>query len=161
MCEREFRAYDTKQRMMVYNSDLWLPLGLKKLGHKEYPVSIADNGIHYTLDCNSSHYENDWEEDVISIFGIEIMEITDYQDFFVPSKKIYRNDIISFHLNDTDLATLCFIGTVQFSNQLNDWIVMSKDGQFIEMLNNIVQPKVIGNLFENPELLENDVLFTN
>ncbi|MDA8228697.1 MAG: YopX family protein [Desulfitobacterium hafniense] len=158
MRDMEFRAYDNKQRTMVYNKDLWLPKELKKLGHKEYPVYVTENGIHYTLDCLSNHYENDWEEDVTTIYDIEIMQFTNYWDCQEPSRKIYCNDIISFFVKGkVNYPDATNIGMVKYSEQSGDWIVVDKDEKFIEMLSRIEQPKVLGNWFDNPELLDGKV----
>ncbi len=151
----EFRAYDNKQKMMVYNNDLWLPHGLNKLGHKEYPVHVTDDGIHYTLNCISNHYENDWEEDVISILNIKIMQSTDSFDFEEPGRKLYSEDIISFHLEGNLNYTRDnrILGIIKYSEQYQDWIVVDQGDQFIEMLSKVALPKALGNCYDNPKLL--------
>jgi hypothetical protein len=156
----EFRAYDNQQKRMVYNNDLWLPHGLNKLGHKEYPVHVTNNGIQYTLNCISNHYENDWEEDVISILNIEIMQSTDSFAFEEPGKKLYSEDIISFRLEQNpnyteDNRTL---GRIKYSEQDQDWIVVDQDEQFIERLSKVTQSKVLGNWYDNPELLGKKII---
>jgi len=163
MGDMEFRAYDNKQRMLVYDKDLWLPQGLKKLGHKEYPVSITNTGIHYTLNCISNHYENDWEENVVSILGIEIMQATDSCDFEEPGRKIYSDDIISFYQDGTPNFSddQRILGRIKYSEQSHDWIVVDQGEQFIEMLSKVVQPKVVGNRFDNPDLLGSEICISN
>lgn len=155
MNEMEFRAYDNKGRTMIYNKDSWLPKGLKKLGWNEHPVYITNKGIHYTLDCISNHYENDWEEDVVTIHNIEIMQFTNFWDYGESRKKMYCNDIISFYLMGTlhnQLANKT-VGKIKFSEQIGDWIVVDIKEQYIEKLSRVEQPKVIGNWFDNAELL--------
>ncbi|MGC7871875.1 YopX family protein [Desulfosporosinus sp. SYSU MS00001] len=150
--EREFRAYDEKEKALIYDQDLWLPDYLKKLGHTEYPVHISSEGIHYTLDCLSSHYENDWEEKVIAFIGIDIMQYTNLLD--KTGKKIFGKDIISFYpsgnLTQRSARTL---GRIQYSEQSGEWIIVNKDEQFLDELDKANQPEVIGNWFENAELL--------
>ncbi|MFA6808199.1 MAG: YopX family protein [Eubacteriales bacterium] len=155
MMNKEFRAYDKKQKIMVYNEDFWLPKGLEKLGHKEYPVNITNNGIHYTLDCMSNHYEDEWDEDVVTSYDIEIMESTNYHDCEEPKRKIYSKDIISFYLIDKiyDSKAQRKIGKIAFSEQFADWIIVDNEEQFIEMLSKIEQPKVVGNWLDNSILL--------
>ena len=159
----EFRAYDSKQKMMVYNNDLWLPHGLSKLGHKEYPVHVTNSGIHYTLNCTSNHYENDWEENVISILNVEIMQSTDSHDFEEPGRKLYSEDIISFslegNLNFTENNRI--LGRIKYSEQYQDWIVLDQSDQFIEMLSKVAQPKVLGNWYDNPDLLGEKMCIIN
>lgn len=153
--DKEFRAYDKKQNIMVYNQALWLPKGLKKLGHKEFPVHVTDKGIRYTLNCLSNHYENDWEEDVVTRYDIEIMQFTNYWDCGEPKQKIYAEDLISFYLSDDINVpnSSKMIGKVILNEEIQEWIVVSKEGKFIEMLSRVVQPKVIGNWLDHPVLL--------
>ncbi|WP_088188805.1 YopX family protein [Desulfosporosinus sp. FKA] len=149
---REFRAYDKKEMALIYDQDLWLPDYLKKLGHTEYPVHISSEGIHYTLDCLSNHYENDWEEKVIAYIGFDIMQFTNLWD--KKGKKIFCNDIIAFcpagNLTNSSAKTL---GRIQYSEQSGEWIIVNKDDQFLNQLDKVNQPEVIGNWFENAELL--------
>lgn len=151
----EFRAYDFKGKTLIYDRDLWLPKELKKLGHKEHPVTISQEGIHYTLDCLSNHYENDWEEDVVAIHNIQIMQCTHLFDFGESKKKMYCNDIISFYpsrqLDDLDAQKM--IGRIQFSAQTGKWVIVDHEEQFLSELSLAEQPKVIGNWYDNPELL--------
>lgn len=155
MGEIEFRAYDSKQRTMIYNKDSWLPMSLKKFGHTEYPVHISDQGVHYTLDCLSNHYENDWEEDVVTRHGIELMQFTNYRSFAEPQRKIYANDILSFFVqsNLTYPDASKTTGRVIYNQQLGEWIVVDKKEQFLAKLSGAEQPNVIGNWFDTPELL--------
>lgn len=152
MNDMEYRAYSSKEKNMIYNQDLWLPMGLKKLGCNEHPVHITNEGIHYTLDCISNHYENDWEEDVVTYHGIEIMPFTRSWDAGEPRKKMYSNDIISFYVMGNSKIDQT-IGKIKFSEPLKDWIVVDKKEEFIERLSNVAQPKVIGNWFDHSELL--------
>ena len=156
MMDMEYRAYDNKQKMMVYSRDLWLPKGLKKLGHKEYPVRVTDNGIQYTLNCISNHYENDWEEEVVSILDIEIMPSTSFRDSQEPQREIYSNDIISFNINKSLLPfeDKRNIGRIKYNEASHDWMIVDKDDQFIEILSKVQQPTVLGNYFDNPEFLD-------
>lgn len=156
MSEIEFRAYDSKQKTMIYNKDSWLPMSLKKFGHTEYPVHISDQGVHYTLDCLSNHYENDWEEDVVTRHGIELMQFTNYRSVAEPQRKIYANDIISFfvHGNLTYPDAAKTTGRVIYNHQLSEWIVVDKEEQFLAKLSVAEQPHVIGNWFDTPELLK-------
>ncbi|WP_088227072.1 YopX family protein [Desulfosporosinus sp. FKB] len=150
--EREFRAYDEKEKALIYDQDLWLPDYLKKLGHTESPVHISSEGIHYTLNCLSNHYENDWEEKVIAYIGIDIMQNTNLLD--KTGKKIFGKDIISFYpsgnLTQSSAKTL---GRIQYSEQSGEWIIVNKHEQFLDELGKANQPEVIGNWFENAELL--------
>lgn len=154
MSETEFRAYDNEGKTMIYNEDSWLPKGLKKLGCSEHPVHVTNNGIHYTLDCISNHYENDWEEDVVTIHGIEIMQFTNFWDYGDSKKKIYGNDIISFYLRSASNHQLAkIVGKIKFSEQQGEWVIVDEKEQFIEKLSRVEHPMVIGNWFKSAELL--------
>ncbi|GBG57476.1 hypothetical protein SPFL3101_02821 [Sporomusaceae bacterium FL31] len=155
MSEMEFRAYDKKERTLIYDHELWLPQAFKKLGHTEYPVHITPEGIQYTLDCLSNHYENDWEENVVTRYGFEIMQFTNLWDDGESRKKMYCNDIISFYRKGTsDLGSLKMIGRITLSELTGDWILVDKEEQFLEELTKAVYPQVIGNWFDNAELLD-------
>lgn len=154
MMEMEFRAYDNQARTMVYNKDSWLPKGLKIFGLNQHPVLISDQGIHYTLDCLTNQYEDEWEKDVVTIHDIEIMPFTNSWDLGEIRKKIYENDIIAFSLtkNAKDMSARK-IGKIQFSEEYGTWIVVDKEEHFIEKLGGANQPIVLGNWFDNRELL--------
>lgn len=151
----EFRAYDRKGKSLIYDKELWLPQGLSKLGYTEHPVHISQSGIHYTLDCLSDHYPNDWEEHVIACLDIDVMPSTNRCDSSATPQMMYCHDIISFYRKEecNNVNSQKLIGQIQFSDQTGDWIIVDLNGRFMEMLSHAEQPRVLGNWFEHPELL--------
>ena len=150
----EFRAYDKNEKNLIYNQELWLPRSLKKLGHTAYPVHIGEDGIHYRLNCISNHYEDDWEEDVVTHYGLEIMPFTEFWDYGESGKKIYCNDIISFSCQvQSDLTSNSLTGRIAFCQESWEWIVVDKKYHYIEKLSQVNYPRVIGNWFDHADLL--------
>lgn len=150
----EFRAYDKKEKALIYNSELWLPEPLRKFGHTVNPVHITEDGVHYTLNCLSNHYEDDWEEDVVAHLGIEIMPFTNLWDHGESRKKIYANDIISFSFkSDSDLHPGLRTGRVTYSQEFEDWVLVDKQEQLVAKLSEVERLHVIGNWFDDCELL--------
>lgn len=145
MSVKEFRAYDSREKNLIYDREPWLPKPLKKLGHTAYPVHITEDGIHYRLNCLSNHYEDDWEEDVLTRYGMEIMPFTNLWDHGETRKKMYCNDIISF---SSSLS-----GRIIFCQESSEWIVVDKNEQCIDKLTHVECPQVIGNWFDHAELL--------
>jgi len=47
-----------------------------------------------------------------------------------------------------------YIGLVSWSTKSLAWILTNKDGEFSELLCRVEQPKIIGNIHQNPELLK-------
>jgi len=151
----EFRAYDKREKNLIYNQDLWLPRSLQNIGHTVYPVHITEDGIRYRLNCLSNHYEHDWEEDVVTCYGIEIMAFTGFWDHEEPRKKIYCNDIISIiPKENSDLPSSSQTGRIIFCQGSKEWIVVDKKEHYLEKLSQVNCPRVIGNWFDNAELLE-------
>lgn len=151
---KEYRAYDNREKNLIYDRELWLPKSLKKLGHTAYPVHITEEGIHYTLNCLSNHYEDDWEEGVLTRYGIEIMPFTNLWDHGATRRKMYCNDIITFTLKENmDIGSSLRTGRITFCQESSEWIVVDKNDQYINQLSHVECPRVIGNWFDHAELL--------
>ncbi|OSQ23607.1 hypothetical protein CCON61_08580 [Campylobacter concisus] len=77
---------------------------------------------------------------------IELLEFTGHYD--IEGKEIYSGYIVSFAASNKN-----YIGVVEWSNQSASFLVKAKD-HYGEYLNEINEILVIGNIYENKELLD-------
>lgn len=179
MREIKFRAWDIEKKVMVYDEDTFLPSNFKSHEHS-YPVYITQRGIHYTRKSDTNKDDNDfyvdvhqgkkfigsfyrnWEDEQIYI--CEVMQFTGLKD--KNGKEIYEGDIVRT-IHDTK-------GIVEFWDEyqtvahekdiltgtdvvyhpgipIYGWTIREGKSNF-RGFNTVSE--VIGNIWENPELLE-------
>lgn len=76
---------------------------------------------------------------------IELLEFTGHYD--IDGNEIYTGYIVSFMVNDKT-----YIGVIEWSNEYASFLVKTKD-YYEEYLNEIDEIIVLGNIYENKELL--------
>lgn len=76
---------------------------------------------------------------------IELLEFTGHYD--IEGNEIYTGYIVSFMVNDKT-----YIGVIEWSNEYASFLVKTKD-YYEEYLNEIDEIIVLGNIYENKELL--------
>lgn len=76
---------------------------------------------------------------------IELLEFTGHYD--IEGKEIYSGYIVSFMVNDKT-----YTGVIKWSNEYASFLVKTKD-YYEEYLNEIDEMLVLGNIYENKELL--------
>lgn len=77
---------------------------------------------------------------------IELLEFTGHYD--IEGNEIYTGYIVSFMVNDKT-----YIGVIEWSNEYASFLVKTKD-YYEEYLNEIDEIIVLGNIYENKELLD-------
>lgn len=97
--------------------------------YDNYPVNISSFGA--ILDLPSLY---------------DVMQYTGIKDIY--SKRVFEGDIVSFStLNDTEL-----IGEVKYYEDGASFLITAK-GRYVEHFNNVCDLEVLGNIYENKELL--------
>lgn len=76
---------------------------------------------------------------------IELLEFTGYYD--IKGKEIYSGYIVSFMVNDKT-----YTGVIEWSNEYASFLVKTKD-YYEEYLSKIDEMLVLGNIYENKELI--------
>ena len=132
MREIKFRAWSIKGKTMWHIN-------------KQMTLSIEGDSWQIRDNAISNRFMCSWHEDEKGI----LMQFTGLKD--KNGKEIYEGDIICPDKNNQNEKT---VGSVEWHEQLACFIVRYKDGtgwkSFIEM-------EVIGNIYENPELLRKDL----
>jgi hypothetical protein len=177
MRENKFRAWDAEQNKMLYDNDLWLPSSIL-ISHAIianaktcYPIKITNHGIvsgrqlgnsfiwveiHDDRDKPKSRaYYDEWEGDIWTS-GFPIMQYTGLFDKI--GKKIYECDIVRQGDNHPSVIEW---------NQLDEMIegtgyclheyypkTTKKDDRYHTTSAYTNGLEVIGNIYENPELLK-------
>jgi len=138
----KFRIWDKKNNMFIY---VWYA------SHKRLAISL--NGLVYSGMYDDVLPENDYT----------IQQYTGLKDR--DGKDIYEGDIIEHTFSKTtdDETSIHFgsklNGSVSFCNHLCAYIltIISDDrhnGDTFQLMNHAPSKKIIGNVFENPELLK-------
>lgn len=147
----KFRAWDNKFNKMVYDFILaptspdWSAFPI------EQPDDITRKDLRkmeerkgYLFPCGD-YTLTDWS----NYYGIEyykVMQFTGVKD--KNDKEIYECDIVK--CNDYPLSTLELIGEIVFVNQAFKIRTVLGDWSFVN------NPEVIGNIYENPELVKGE-----
>jgi uncharacterized phage protein (TIGR01671 family) len=136
--ELKFRVWDVKDKKFLNPSD------------------IAINGNGNLLITDSGWYEN-FENQNLSDYVVQ--QYTGFKD--IDRKEIFEDDIIELEASTKDNSTKKLTATIDYG--LGAFLVMTKneDGDlFFALLQEFhdkiykYQIKIIGNIFENPELLK-------
>ena len=83
--------------------------------------------------------------------GYNIMQFTGLHD--KNGKEIYEGDIVSFNLKSDSEGQPYIIGYIEYQTTFSGYRIMSFEGSFA-LDYNIKDIEVIGNIYDNPELLE-------
>ena len=137
MREIKFRAYIKKD----YNKELiGKTLEISSIHLKKNKVIIG-----YSI--NKSNYGNK----SFNYEDIELMQYTGLKD--KNGKEIYEGDIVSFNLKSDSEGQPYIIGYIEYQTTFSGYRIMSFEGSFA-LDYNIKDIEVIGNIYDNPELLE-------
>lgn len=165
--EIKFRAWFKVQKKMVYN-----------LGFDQFSFKTIDdlNGTEYmpsVYDMDIEKYDDNGELiGYEATFNFEVMQYTGLKD--KNGKEVYEGDICRQNNNDIDLTQVCFgnfgvidIETETFIDEAHGWYLkviptdeISKMEPFCndmtlnEQWIGALDIEVIGNIFENPKLLD-------
>lgn len=118
-----------------------------KISKKMFPVGIIDYTIHsiYIKQPNGFYSERDFDR-------VELMQFTGLKD--KNGKEIYEGDIVRFYdyYNEYTKSVVFIESSAGFGVEWSKNFSMSFDGvsEYYELINYF---EVIGNIYENPELL--------
>jgi uncharacterized phage protein (TIGR01671 family) len=126
MREIKFRAWHKKQKKMVI----------------VLAITFSTNYLHYAYDntWNLKYGKSYWSD----ISNFEIMQFTGIRDKY--DKEIYEGDIVKY---DNYLYVVSWIDKLAGFRGVN--IERERSDLFLDLVS--VTPEVIGNVYENPELL--------
>lgn len=159
MRDIKFRAWDKTQNKMIFN---FLQEGAKSFG--QYRIALSFNGqIFAFTDWEVANYEEDEMHNTSQYINrFELMQYTGLKD--KNGKDIYEGDIVKMHyfFENFDNYTLGayedeeeIIGIVKI-DELSTY-TDCPDNRY-DWINYLQEPseelEVIGNIYENPELLE-------
>jgi len=119
-------------------------------GKRMYPVNDIDGFLQNTWFCPKGSDDGNWEDEV------ELMQYTGIKDD--NDKEIFEGDVLRFWDRDAIIAdTDGEIGFV-VSNKFNGWVVNKEkyddEMSYYQTLAFCENYEIIGNIYENPELLE-------
>lgn len=83
---------------------------------------------------------------------IELMQFTGLKD--KNGREIYEGDIVKFRFKDDREEFPDLIGYIEYQTTFTAFIIMSNQGSFKIDITEIKFIEVIGNIYENPKLLE-------
>lgn len=141
MREIKFRAWDKESDMMIFQHEM--NAGLE---NKEYYFSLSENGVELL------RYDEDYSAYVMC--NAEIMQYIGIED--EGEKEIYEGDIVK-RIDRTPIAQMYgkeVIDVVVFTE--GSFSLNTHEGYYLmnnNRLSNLCSYKVIGNIYENPELL--------
>ena len=130
MREIKFRAYDRKDKQMVYFDSDWF---IQSDEHE----GIIFGGI------TRNHGDGDKED-------FELMQYTELKD--KKGKEIYEGDIVRYP-SGTVVVKWLTLGMYNIAVGMDN----VTDRQQNKLIKEFRQCEVIGNIYENPELLEGDI----
>ena len=166
MREIIFRAWDKKQKKMIYNGDVWYPYLKKSFNREIYSVTVTNKGILYwklsdnnedyivlkTENSNKNFYKN-WDYQELYTRDIDVMP-----GIKINEQNIFAGDIIK--TENGDLFEITFgniknIGQygIDYKPAFYAYRLGTDDGCLLfDGFGDSFE--VIGNIYENPELLE-------
>lgn len=130
----KFRAWDVAKKEMIYHGVFQFeqfpkhPLGPQDIRQRIFPFDGIESGEMITKDVL-----NGW-----------------YMMQFIGHKDVFESDICKFTYSK-DHHVYHGIGEVFYSEHEAAWCISSKDGRML--LSSVNHLSIIGNKFENPELL--------
>lgn len=147
MREIKFRAWDKSENKMVFQHDM-----NSGLANKEYFFSLCENNVELLR----------YDEDYSAYIGCnsELMQYIGLRD--KNGKEIYEGDIVKFMDEETTYSD-CGIeydefintGKVIFSNdEIMGWDITNRNIDLEEVWHYREYIEVIGNIYENPRLLD-------
>lgn len=131
MREIKFRAFDKKVKRMFTPTMLDFHHTVREQGM----VNVWHQHSQVSDDGEWKDHEN-----------IELMQFTGLKD--KNGVEIYENDILSLVYGSINM-----IGYVKLEDS-GEWILYKDKGNYLSVHSNIDRIKIIGNIHENPELLE-------
>lgn len=149
MREIKFRAWDKERERMIFQHEM-----NNSLENKEYYFSLSEDRVELLYH----------DEDYSAYVGCkaEIMQYTGIKD--INGKEIYEGDIVKF-LDEEMIYSDCGIeydefintGKVIFSHdELMGWDITNRHMDLEEVWHYREYIEVVGNTYENPELLEGE-----
>lgn len=113
-----------------------------KISKKMFPVMMVDFGQSYVMieEINGLWCERDFDE-------VELMQSIDLVDW--EGVEVYEGDIVHAYGEDTYL-----IGVIEYFD--NAYCIKTKNGIYNLLWTNAEQYEIIGNIYENPEFLEEE-----
>lgn len=118
-------------------------------------IAFNEQGLIETVavpmkDALPEHYGNtDLVLDLYPKDKIELLEFTGHYD--IEGNEIYTGYVVSFVVNDKT-----YTGVIEWSNEYASFLVKTKD-YYEEYLNEIDEILVLGNIYENKELINETV----
>lgn len=133
MSDIKFRTWDKEDKMMCLISD---DVFVDGLGEMWQTACDKYNTPNYEIERTNRY---------------ELMQYTGLKD--KNGKEIYEGDIVTFddNLNDNEIFM------VRWNALAGSWEMQSKEHHFLFVMRYIDLCKVIGNIYENPELLKGGV----
>ncbi len=143
MREIKFRAWDKERKKMLYQLT-------------QLKMRVINNNLVLMSDFigNSTEYIVDniklWR-------SFELMQFTGLKD--KNGKEIYEGDIVEFNYIQSNKSLGMFekiksVGKVEYIDWLGAYCILFEEDSYVQIKLGKVNFEVIGNIYENPELLE-------
>ena len=123
----------------------------KEDGFVEGSLIIDNNKYYIVLEVIDNIKRDDYAICMIEVIPETVRQYTGLKD--KNGKEIYEGDIVSFNLKSDSEGQPYIIGYIEYQTTFSGYRIMSFEGSFA-LDYNIKDIEVIGNIYDNPELLK-------
>ncbi|MCO4274294.1 YopX family protein [Pseudarthrobacter sp. HLT3-5] len=161
MRKTKFRAWDKQRKQMLHDGDYWSAENRQK-GNSSicYQILVMNHGVRWCKKYPSPMPEGAFEFDRMTMEDLELMEYTGLKD--KNGIEIYEGDLLRWIDWEQELTETPDLDVVIYLNSEARFAMNTfRDGKHIgtgdeenRYLLGMDEFEVIGNIYENPELLE-------